>query len=446
MSLENDLKEAIDGIGRSFEEFKVENNKLIAKGVKDALAEAKLEQLGQKIDGLTGKKEDLEKRMKLEREEREALERKVNLLSVSGGKPADDLEHKAVLDFNVQIKAVAQSRRQPPPADVDVEGFRSYKRAFESLCRKGRDGITSEELKTLQVGVEADGGFLVPADTSGRIITRVFELSPIRAIANVQPIGSDRLEGMWDLDEAADGWVGETGGRPDTKTPQVGKYEIPAHEQYARPRASQKLLDDAAVDIEAWLALKVGDRFARREGAAFIVGDGVSRPRGFTNYPTAATSDATRAWGTIEHINTGVNSDFAASNPADILFDLEGAFKTAYLGNAKIVTRRQVVTKVRKFKGSDNNYLWQPGLAAGKPSTLIGYPLVMAEDMPALAAGSLSLAMGDFNEGYQIVDRLGVRVLRDPYTEKPYVIFYSIRRVGGAVVQFECIKFVRFST
>lgn len=445
MSLETDLKDAIDGIGRRFEEFKSENNKLIEKGVRDALAEAKLANLGQAIDDLTGKKEDLEKRLKAEAELREDLERKVNALRISGG-GGDETEKKALEAFNVQVKAVARSRGQAVPADVDLEGFRAYKSAFNTMMRKGREAVGPDEYKAMQVGIEADGGFLVPSDTSGRIVTRVFELSPIRSIAAVQAISSDKLEGIEDLGEAADGWVGETQTRSDTATPQIGRYEIVAHEQYAQPKTTQKLLDDASVDVEAWLSGKVADRFARREGWAFINGNGVSQPRGFCNYTTAATADATRAWGTIEHINTTQSGDFPSSNPGDLLFDIEGAFKTAYLANARFVTRRSVITKIRKFKGTDNNYLWQPGLAAGKPSTLIGYPIVLAEDMPTLASGSLSLALGDFSQAYQIVDRLGVRVLRDPYTDKPYVKFYSIRRVGGAVVNFEAIKFLRFGT
>lgn len=442
--LHEELKSTIDQIGRRFEEFKAENDKNIKRAVGDALAEAKLEKLGQAIDDLTGNKEDLEKRIKLEREEREELERKVNRLRLGGG-ATDDVEQKALADFNIQVKSVARSRGLPLPADVDVEGYRAYKGAFNSMMRKDAKALTADEQKALQVGVEADGGYLVPADTSGRIVSRVFELSPIRSIANVQVISSDRLEGIADLGEAADGWVGETETRSDTNTPQIGKYEIPAFEQYAQPKATQKLLDDAAVDVEAWLARKVADRFARREGAAFITGTGVASPRGFTSYPVAVTGDATRPWGTLEVVKTGVNGAFAGSTPADILFDLEGAFKTAYLANAKIVTRRQVITAIRKFKDQQNQYLWQPGLQAGKPATLIGYPLVMAEDMPALGTGSLSLAMGDFQEGYQIVDRLGVRTLRDPYTDKPYVKFYSIRRVGGAVVNFEAIKFIQFA-
>jgi HK97 family phage major capsid protein len=444
MDLHEELKSTIDQIGRRFEEFKTENDKNVKKAVADALAEAKLAALGQAIDDLTGKKEDLEKRIKLERDEREALERKVNQLRLGAGK-TDEVEQKALGDFNLQVKALARARGSSA-ADVDVEAFRAYKQAFQNVLRKGEKSLPADEFKVLQVGVDSDGGFLVPADTSGRIVSRVFELSPIRAIANVQPISSDRLEGIADIGEAADGWVGETTDRPETATPGLGKYEIMAHEQYAQPKATQKLLDDASVDVEAWLATKVADRFARREGAAFITGNGAAQPRGFAAYPTAATADATRAWGTLEHVNTGVNSAFAASNPADVLFDLEASFKTAYLANARIVTRRSVITLIRKFKDLQGQYLWQPGLQAGRPATLIGYPLVMAEDMPALAAGSLSLAMGDFSEGYQIVDRLGVRTLRDPYTEKPYVKFYSIRRVGGAVVNFEAIKFLRFGT
>jgi HK97 family phage major capsid protein len=214
---------------------------------------------------------------------------------------------------------------------------------------------------------------------------------------------------------------------------------------YAAPRATQKLLDDAVFDVEGWLAGKVADKLSRTEGAAYVAGNGIAKPKGFTAYSTAATADATRDWGTLEHIDTGANGDFAASNPADKLFDLEAAFKPGYLAGASWVTRRSVIVKVRKFKGSDNNYLWQPGLQAGKPATLIGYPIVMAEDMPALATNSLSMALGNFKTGYQIVDRFGVRLLRDPFTAKPYVIFYTTKRTGGGVVNFEAIKFLRFT-
>lgn len=440
-----ELKKTCDDIGRAFEEFKAENNRLIQQGVRDALAEAKLDKLNQAIDDLTGKKEDLEKRIKAEAELREELERKVNELRVSAPSSEEaKAELAAVAEFDLQVKAVAMSRGLPLP-QVDRDTYRAYKSAFDRLLRKGEKGLGPEEYKALSVGSEADGGFLVPADTTGRIVRRLWELSPIRQICNVQTLSSDRLEGITDLGETDAGWVGETQTRSDTNTPQVGKYEIPVHEMYAQPKATQKLLDDASVDIEAWLAGKVANKFARLEADGFINGNGVNKPRGLFTYPTAATSDTTRPWGTFEHINTGGSGDFASSNPADVLFDVELALKAGYRTNARWLTRRSVIAKIRKFKGSDNNYLWQPGLQAGQPATLIGYPIVLAEEVPTLNSASLSLAFGDFNEGYQIVDRLGVRVLRDPYTDKPYVKFYTIKRTGGAAVNFEAIKFLRFS-
>jgi HK97 family phage major capsid protein len=441
-----ELNETCRKLGTAFEEFKSENNKLIAKGVRDALAEMKLENLGQAIDDLSGKKEDFEKRIKAADEHTAELERKVNLLSVRGDSEAEQFERKNLESFNVEVKSLARVRGVAEPEDLPVEQYRIYRGAFQKYVRGGEKMLTAEEHKTMLVGADAEGGYFVTPDISGRIVTRIFDLSPIRSIAAVQALSSDRLEGIADKDEAAVGWVGETDARPETGTPKIGKYEIPAHEMYAKPKATQKLLDDAAVDIEAWLSGKVADKMAREEGTQFVIGNGVNKPRGFATYPTAATADATRAWGTLEHVNTGVNGGFHATLPADVLFDVEGAFKPGYLAGASWVTRRSVITAVRKFKGTDNNYLWQPGLAAGRPSTLIGYPVVMAEDIPALASGSLSMALGNFREAYQIVDRLGVRVLRDPYTDKPYVLFYTTKRTGGGVIQFEALKFVRFST
>ncbi len=311
--------------------------------------------------------------------------------------------------------------------------------------RKGDKHLNEIERKAMQVGIDSDGGYLVPADVTGRIATRLFDLSPIRQIANVQTIGSDRLEGIEDINEADAGWVSELGTRLDTNTPQVGKYEIVANEMYAQPKATQKLLDDASVDVEAWLSGKVADKFARTEGAAFVNGNGVGKPRGFTSYPTASTADATRAWGTFEHVKTGANGAFA-STQADPLFDLIAAFKPGYLNGAQWVTRRTVIAAIRKFKTSTTSeYIWQPGLQQGQPAQLLGFPITIAEDMPAMATGSNSMALGNFQLGYQIVDRLGVRVLRDPYTDKPYIKFYTTKRTGGGAVQFEAIKFINFA-
>lgn len=444
-------------LGTAFQEFKTEYDRqfLEVKGdnlkrtvgvvVKDALAEAKLNNLGQAMDDLSGKRDDLEKRFKLEKEEREALERKVNLLSVSGNKPMDEKEEKERVAFNQHAKSLAIKVQRQVPNEFNMEEYRAYKSALASYMRGGKDNLTPDERKAMQVGIDSDGGYLVNADMSGRIVTRLFDLSPIRAIANVQVIGSDALEGIEDLNEADAGWVGEVAARTETNTPQVGKYRIEAMEMYAKPKASQKLIDDSSVDITNWLAMKVADKFARLEGAAFVVGNTPTRPRGFASYATAATADATRAWGTFEHVKTGANGAFHTTQ-ADPLFDLISAFKPGYLNGATWVTRRSVMNAIRKFKTTTTlEYIWQPGLQMGQPDRLLGYPIVMAEDMPAITTGSNSMALGNFQLGYQIVDRLGVRVLVDPYTDKPYVQYYTIKRTGAAAVQFEAIKFVNFA-
>lgn len=433
---QKELQSTIEALGRAFDEFKTANDQQIAQlksGKNDPLLEVKLQNITQKLDELQSQKDQ--------------LEAKLSRPAIDTGIITD--QQKACAVFNVELKAHAAAHGVAAPADLSVEAYSEYKSAFTSMLRKGREGgyLSDNERKALLVGSDSDGGYLVPADMSGRITTKLFESSPIRQLANVQTISSDRLEGIEDLDEAAAGWVGETGDRAETNTPRIGKYEIPAMEMYAQPKATQRLLDDAAVDVEAWLTGKVSERLARLEATAFVSGDGVSRPRGFTSYPTAATADATRPWGTIEHVNTGANGAFAASNPADMLHDLISSLKIGYLPNARWVTRRTVVALIRKFKEATTNaYIWQPGLQAGQPAQLLGYPITLAEDMPALATGSLSMAFGDFRTSYQIVDRLGVRVLRDPYTEKPYVKFYTTRRVGGAVVNFEAIKFARFAS
>lgn len=438
----DELKKLIEEQGKAWEAFQKAHAQQIQElktGKADAVLNDKIEKLGQLLDALEAKKTELEKKLVARVDE---LEKKFNRPGL-GGAPTED-ETKALVAFNVQCKALARARGDSAPADATLDDYKLYKGAVVTYMRKGPDALSADERKALIVGSDPDGGYFVTPDVTGRIVTKLFDLSPIRQIADVQVISSDRLEGIEDLDEASFGWVAETGARTETNTPKIQKYEIPAHEMYASPKASQKLLDDSSVDVESWLANKVTDKFSRGEGTAFVSGVGVGRPRGFTTYPTAATADATRAWGTFEHVATGASGAFGASAPADVLFDLEAAFKPGYLQDAKWVTRRSVVQALRKFKDTTNQYLWQPGLQAGKPAQLIGYPIVMAEDMPALAANSLSMALGNFKLGYQIVDRLGVRILRDPYTSKPYVLFYTTKRTGGAVVQFEAIKFIKF--
>jgi HK97 family phage major capsid protein len=430
-----ELKSLVQKIGQAFEEFKKTNDELLkAKADGKAIAdiEAKLSKIDKDVSEFTEAKEAIEKLMV-----------KMNRPGFGGSGDQEEKLAAEVKTFNAYRKSWTTTH----VADVTTEQYVAYKSAFFNLVRTGNpDRLSDDERKAMMVGSDSDGGYLMPTPTVGRIVQRVFETSPIRQIASVMTISTDALEGINDNDEADAGWVGETGTRNDTDTPQVGKYRIEAAEMYAQPKATQKLLDDAAVDVESWLGTKVADKFTRVENAAFVVGDGVAKPRGFTAYPTAATADATRAWGTLEHIVTGANADFGATTPADKLHDLVGAFKDAYLQNGRWVTRREVMTKVRKFKDGQNQYLWQPGLQAGQPQQLLGYPVTIAQDMPALTAGSLSMAFGDFREGYQIVDRIGIRVLRDPYTAKPYVKFYTTKRTGGGVLNYEAIKFLKFST
>jgi HK97 family phage major capsid protein len=308
--------------------------------------------------------------------------------------------------------------------------------------RKGDQLLGAEELKALSVGSDPDGGYVVNPDLSGRIVAKVFETSPLRAYASVQVISTDALEGLFDLNEAASGWVGETEARAETGTPALGKWRIPTHELYAKPTATQKLLDDGEIDMEAWLATKVAEKFARDEATAFVSGNGVGKPRGFLDYASGTTLP-----GTIERFKSGVNGGFATDGTgSDVLISALYGLKAPYRANAVWAMNRSTTAAVRKIKDSDGAYIWQAGLAAGQPATLLGYPVASFEDMPALATGSLSIAVADWRETYQIVDRIGIRTLRDPFSAKPYVEFYTTKRVGGDVVNFEAIKLVSFET
>jgi HK97 family phage major capsid protein len=441
---DGNLPKIIGDLGVAFEEYKRTNDaallELKKRGATDVITADKLARIDDTLDKLS----DIQ--AAIERAKTSVLEAAKNLNRPGSGSTvgARDFERECK-EFNVSRAADATARGRRPDPEVDVEAYKAYREIFADLLRKGRDGSDFDR-KTLAVGVDQDGGYVVPPDMSGRIITRLYETSPMRSIASIQPISTDALEGLRDTDEAGDGgWVGEQQPRPDTGTPNLGAWRIPVHEQYANPKATQKIIDDSVIDIEAWLAGKISDRLARREAVAFVTGDGVAKPRGFTNYATVATSDATRPWGAIEHVMTGVNGDFPASNPSDRLFDLIGAFKEGYLPNGRWVTKREVITRIRKFKDGQGQYLWIPGLLSGAVETLLGFPISKFEDLPALSTNGNSLWFGDFRQGYQIVDRQGLRVLRDPYTSKPFVSYYTTTRVGGDVVQFEAIKALRFS-
>jgi HK97 family phage major capsid protein len=209
------------------------------------------------------------------------------------------------------------------------------------------------------------------------------------------------------------------------------------------PAATTTLLEDSAVNIDEWLAREVEVAFAVQEGNAFVIGDGNNKPKGFLSYPTVANS--AWEWGKLGYIATGQAGAFPASDPSDVLIDLIYALKAGYRQNAVFVMNRKTQSAVRKFKDSGGSYLWQPPAAAGGRATLMTFPVIEAEDMPDIAANSLSIAFGDFSRGYLVVDRQGVSVLRDPYTAKPYVLFYTTKRVGGGVQDFDAIKLLKFA-
>lgn len=312
-----------------------------------------------------------------------------------------------------------------------------YKKAFRNYLRKGMEsGLEAAQTKALSVGTDADGGYLVPENISETIVRIVNESSPLRALARVETISSDSLDVIEDAGDFGASWTTETGAVSETTTPSLGKHNIAVHEMYAQPKATQKLLDDSAIDVEQWVAEKVGDKFARLEATAFISGTGSGQPKGILMY-TAGTT-----WGQIEQVNSGTSAQVTA----DSLFRLYYKLKDDYARRATFLMNRSTVQAVRLLKeATTNQYLWQPGLTAGTPDTLLGIPVVEAADMPVAAANSLSVAVGDFRAAYLIVDRVGFRTLRDPFTEKPFVKFYTTRRVGGEVVNYEAIKLLKLA-
>lgn len=319
-----------------------------------------------------------------------------------------------------------------------------HRSAFDGYIRKGESAnLRDLEAKALSVGSDPDGGYLVPDETERAVNTALKDISPIRAIAGVRQVSGSVYKKPFAITGADTGWVGETAARPQTNAPTLAELSFPTMELYAMPAATQSLLDDSAVDIDAWLAEEVRVAFAEQEGTAFVTGDGTNKPKGFLTYTTVANASWT--WGNIGFIASGAAGAFPGSDPGDKLIDLVYAVKAGYRANAHFVMNRATQSVIRKMKDADGTYLWQPSAEAGKPSMLLGYPVAESEDMPNIAANSLSIAFGDFQRGYLIVDRVGIRVLRDPYSSKPYVLFYTTKRVGGGVADFDAIKLMKFS-
>ncbi|MES2219269.1 MAG: phage major capsid protein [Pseudomonadota bacterium] len=432
-----EIKKLIEQQGEAWHEYKKANDEIIAKKAEGKVVsdlEVKLEALGKKMDQVSETKEQLEELLKK--------------MQRPGSDPKKDEELQVeVKGFNLAMVGMWQEKGKRIPNELSVEDYVAYKSGLDKVLRgENFENLKPEERKAMTAGSDVGGGYLLAQSSVGRIAQKVFDMSIMRQLAFVQKITTAKLEGISDTDEADAGWVGENDSRDDTDTPEVGSYEIEAKEIYAQPKISQKLIEDAGLDLEAWLEGKVSSKFARVEGDSFCNGNTPKRPRGLFTYTTAATGDDTRSWGVFEHIVSGANGDFHTTK-FDPLYELIGALKEHYQQNAVFLTRREVRTKARKLKEANTDrYLWEPSLQVALPDMLMGYPVRIDQFVPALSTGTLSLAFGDFKEAYTIIDRIGISTLRDPYTSKGFVKFYTRKRVGGGAVNFEAAKFLKFST
>lgn len=393
-----EIKARIDKLGNAWEQFKTVNDRRLTevekKGKSDPITDQQLNRISEKLD---------------------EYKDRLGKMEASFRRPAFGDGNNAVLEDDMK---------------------RAHKEAFRNYLRKGMEGdLCNLQTKALSVSSDPDGGYLVSPQLSSNIVKTIFETSPMRQLASVEVISTDALEIIQDKDTAIAGWTTETASVSDTTTPQIAKKSIPVYELYAQPKATQKLIEDSAIDIEAWLAAKIADIFSRTENTAFISGDGVGKPRGILTY-TAGTS-----WGQIQQVSSGSSGAVTA----DKLIELYYSLKEAYATHASFLMNRSTAQAVRQLKDSTNQYIWNPGLAMGSPDTLLGVPVHQAADMPVPSANSLSIIVGDFKSAYQIVDRNGISVLRDPFTDKPFVKFYTTKRVGGDVVNFEAVKIMKLA-
>jgi HK97 family phage major capsid protein len=390
---------------RAFEEFKAANDERLADKRGDVLLEEKVARIDAAVD---------------------AASKKLDAITLKNARPA----------LGTSFGRDAQAAKSAS----EIE----HKAAFDAYVRAGEAaGLRALEAKAMTIGSNPDGGYLVPSEVETEIGRRLSSISPIRSIASVRTISSNVYKKPFMTTGPATGWVGETDARTQTASAVLDELSFPAMELYAMPAATANLLEDSAVNIDQWIAAEVDQAFAEQEGAAFINGDGNNKPTGFL----AATKVAESAWvwGKLGFIIAGADGAFPSSDPSDPLIDLVYALKAGYRQNASFVMNRKTQGAIRKLKDADGNYLWTPPAQAGGRAALMNFPVVEAEDMPDLAADSFSVAFGDFSRGYLVVDRAGVRVLRDPYTAKPYVLFYTTKRVGGGVQDFDAIKLLKFA-
>ncbi|TDI18404.1 MAG: phage major capsid protein [Acidobacteria bacterium] len=364
----------------------------------------------------------LQGEFELEQQRNDALELKVNRGGLGGGPgPGTGLLPQERNELNQALRTYLKTGK--------IEGLMHF-----------------SPQSAMEIGSDPGGGWLVVPEFEKLIGQIIRDRSPFRQVARIRLLNSgDAYEETYSKDAAGAEWVAESEARPTTSTPGLFKLRIPLREIYAQPEASQRIIDDSSYDITGWLTEQVGIAFAEAEGTAFITGIGLDRPRGLLDYPTAATPDASRDWQVFEHIATTAAGSFGSPNPADQLVDVVYSLKSGYKSRAAWMMNSTVAGTIRRFKDGDGRYLWTDSLVSGQPPMLLGYPVVLNEDLPNIAANSLSIVFGDFQSGYTIVDRAGIRLLVDPFTNKPQVRLYSYKRVGGDCRDFNSVKFLKFS-
>lgn len=417
MSLEL-ISKSVSDIGRNFEEFKATAEK--SRKEQDALLEEKIKKLAEDITS-----------------KHEAVTRELNTLQAKAQRPAQSDEQVNKAQKGAEL--FAKMRRDAQAAtrigadfSANEEQCASYAKAFDQYLRLDKDGLEVDVRKDLSVGSDPDGGYwLLPPTMAQNIVRRVFETSPMRQVASVMTIGTREYIVPEDPNDVGAGWVAERGPVNTTTTMQIARKAIPAHELYAMPVITTQMLEDAMIDIAGYLEGKVADKFARTEATAFISGNGVGQPRGITTYASGTS------WGQIEQIGSGSSGAFTYSG----LINLITGIKDKYQGGAEFLIRRQSVASIMTLVDGASRLIFQPILNGAFNSTpLLGYKINYATDMPAVGAGALALAFGDFKSAYQIVDRVGVSTIRDNLTSKPNVLFYTRKRVGGDVVDFDAFK------
>lgn len=404
-----ELKELLEQQKKAFSDFKKANDErfaqLDAKGNTDPLLEEKVDKANEVIG---------------------TLEKQINELTVKMNRPNGN-------------------------GSEQNEDVAAHKKAYGAWLRKGKeDGLQELEQKALNVTTPGDGGYAVPEELDRNILTLMKEMSPMRSVANVITVGSNDYKKLVNVGGSTTGWVGEDDARTATSTSTLAQVSAVMGEIYANPQATQQSLDDIFFNAEAWIMQELADAFAIGEGAAFVTGNGTKKPKGFLDYTQASTADGTRAFGSVQYVATGTSGAFrtasASASPVDDLIAAIHAMKRGLRTGATFMLNSLTMATVRKWKAyGTGDYIWQPGAQAGQPSQLLGYGVTENEDMPDVGAGTTPIAFGNFRRGYTIVDRIGIRSLRDPYTNKPYVGFYTTKRVGGMLVDSEAIKLIKLA-